>query len=120
MSLVASQKSSACSPELFVMPHSFFIWAQEEAHRGQTSPPKGTNRNVEDTADKHAVSYFEMIGINVPNHKVPEHVAAEAVAKKIYKETSCGTAAKNMASEAIRRTRGRGLIEIVTDEKGTN
>ena len=25
-----------------------------------------------------------------------------------------------MASEAIRRTRGRGLIEIVTDDKGTN
>ena len=120
MSLVASQKLSACSPELFVMPHSFFIWAQEEAHRGQTSPPKGTNRNVEDTADKHAVSYFQMIGRSVPNRKVPEHAAADAVAKRIDKETSCGTAAKNMASEAIRRTRGKGLIEIVTDDAGTN
>ena len=104
MLLVALHKLSTCSPELFVIPHSFFIWAQEEAHRGQTSPPKGTNRNVEDTADKLAVSYFQMIGSSVPHHKVPEHVAAETVAKRIDEETSCGTAAKKWL---LRQSEGR-------------
>ena len=65
------------------MSHSFsLIWAQEEAHRGQTSPPKGTSTNVEDTADKHAVSYFKMIRDGAPKKKAPEHAAADTVAKK--------------------------------------
>ena len=75
---------------------------------------------MEDTADKHAESYFQLIGRSVPNRKVPEHAAADAVAKRIDEETSCGTAAKKMASEAIRRTREKGLIEIVTGEEGIN
>ena len=77
------------------MPHSFsVIWAQEEAHRGLTSPPKGTKTNVEDTADKHAISYFEMIENNVPYQKVPADAAAKSVACLIDEETNCGIAAK--------------------------
>ena len=61
-----------------------------------------------------------MIGNNVPHQKVPADAAAKSVACLIDEETNCGIAAEKMAFEAIRRTRDRGLIKIVTGNKGVN